>query len=804
MADQIKKVLLEVSMKEQDKVLADAAGLKKQIDELTSAQKKYLDIQKEKGFLNEKEAVEVERIKSQISNLKKEYNEVQRVASAYNQVQTREIGSYKQLNALIQIEETKLKNLEGTLQRNADGSIILTDAYVDQKKVVEELNKKRIEFDQGISVGRTNVGNYSMSIVEANQRIKELQTVIETSDMGSQEFIDAKNEADKLKLSVDQALGKVDEFGNREPRNPAKKTFDDAFESTVALSGAIGIVTSLMGEESDVSKQLAEAMKAVAIAQSAANILKAKGAILDTAEIVSKKIQIGLQRTYTMVVGETTGALKALRIALAATGLGLFVLGIAAVVSAISKKKDGLTDVTDTQTTAQEKLTAAIQKTQQAIQDIKDQFNNPVESPYAQQILDLQRIIDLRSAQGADDIEISKKEIELANLKIKNLQTISDALESQGLAGQTTTIELQNEIDDLKNQIAINNAEIINSEKEKQKELNDIADQNMELRIKTQTDGFREELLLFDLEAKKRLQKAYEDGLDMQLVQKDIDQQRLALIDEHNAAIGEMLIDTKVTYQNTEMDITEFINAQLKKRQDDFKASQDAKKEMLTQEFEFTKDMLVSIGQAFADSIDETGIQLEQFARDLITLLLDVLEKQITMAIAKTITDAIAASVLTPIKLLEAAGKIALITAAFESAKAVINRPPKFEDGGSIDIGGKRHADGGTKFVGSDGTTFEAEAGEKLFIVNRGASAFLDRIGSINNAFKSKSYHSRPNYLQDGGFVQRRLSGQGITANEIERAMIKAVMQLPPSKLIISELKEKNDSLNNSVILSEL
>lgn len=804
MADQIKKVLLEVSMKEQDNVLGKAAQINKEIQDLAKKTDEYNRSVKEGTVITEKDRVENERRKAEMANLKKEYNELQRVASAYNQTQTREIGSYKQLNALIQIEETKLKNLTGTLSRAENGQLILTDAYLDQKKVVEELNKKRIEFDQGISVGRTNVGNYTTSIVEANQRIKELQTVIENSDMGSQEFKDAKNEADNLRLSIDQALGKVDEFGNREPRNPAKKVFDDAFESTVALSGAIGLLSSLFSDNENAQEQLAHAMQAVAVAQAAANILKAKGAILDTAEIVSKKIQIGLQRTYTMVVGETTGALKALRIALAATGLGLFVLGIAAVVSAISKKKDGLTDVTDTQTTAQEKLTAAIQKTQQAIQDIKDQFNNPVESPYAQQILDLQKIIDLRSAQGADEIEISKKEIELANLKIKNLQTISDALDKQGLASQQTTIELQNEIDDLKNQIAINNVEIINAEKDKQKKLNDIADQNLELRIKTQTDGFREELLLFDLESKKRLQKAYEDGLDMELVQLDINQRREQLIADHNAAIGEMLIDTKVTYEDTEMDITEFINAQLKKRQADFKASQDEKKEMLTQEFEFTKDFLVSIGQAFSDSIDESGFQLEQFARDVITLMLDVLQKQITLAIAKTITDAIAASVLTPIKLLQAAGKIALITTAFESAKAVINKPPKFEDGGAIDIGGKRHSEGGTKFIGSDGTQFEAEAGEKLFIVNRRASSFLEQIGAINNAFRNKSFYSRPNYLADGGFVQRRLNDGSISEIQIERAMLNAISKLPPQKLIISELKEKIDSSEKAIKASEL
>lgn len=792
MADQIKKVLLEVSMKEQDKVLADAAGLKKQIDELTTSQKKYLDIQKEKGFLNEKERIESERLKAQISNLKKEYNEVQRVASAYNQVQTREIGSYKQLNALIQIEETKLKNLVGTLQRNADGSIVLTDAYIDQKKVVEELNKKRIEFDQGISVGRTNVGNYSMSIVEANQRIKELQTVIETSDMGSKEFIDAKNEADKLKLSVDQALGKVDEFGNREPRNPAKKTFDDAFESTVALSGAIGLLTSLFQDNEDVQKSLASAMQAVAIAQASANILKAKGAILDTADIVRTKLRTAGLWLWANAARGATIQQRAWNLAVNSFVVVALIAGIVSAVNWIKRMRgetalaaESTADMIDQMQLASDLLNAQNKDQKEAIKILEAKGETEIKINAEKQKL-VQSEIDyldrLRKLyrEGSENYDVYTDLIKQKTIELTKLET-------------DQTKNLQKEADERK--------KIRDDENDR---IRDIAFQNKELRIKTQTDGFREELLLFDLESEKRYQKAVQDGIDLNLVQLDINQQREQLIADHNAAIGEMLIDTKVKTETTEMDLTAYINNELQKRKASFQKHQDEKKEMLTQEFEFTKDMLVSIGQAFANSIDETGIQLEQFARDLITLLLDVLEKQITLAIAKTITDAIAASVLTPIKLLEAAGKIALITAAFESAKAVINRPPKFEDGGSIDIGGKRHADGGTKFVGSDGTTFEAEAGEKLFIVNRGASAFLDKIGSINNAFKSKSYHSRPNYLQDGGFVQRRLSGQGLTANELERAMMNAMMKMPPSKLIITELKEKTDDFDRSVVLSEL
>ena len=60
---------------------------------------------------------------------------------------------------------------------------------------------------------------------------------------------------------------------------------------------------------------------------------------------------------------------------------------------------------------------------------------------------------------------------------------------------------------------------------------------------------------------------------------------------------------------------------------------------------------------------------------------------------------------------------------------------PRFARGGII--GGRPHSQGGTKFVGSDGTRFEAEQGEYIAVVNKkdaGRAALLDAINSTNGA----------------------------------------------------------------------
>jgi hypothetical protein len=69
------------------------------------------------------------------------------------------------------------------------------------------------------------------------------------------------------------------------------------------------------------------------------------------------------------------------------------------------------------------------------------------------------------------------------------------------------------------------------------------------------------------------------------------------------------------------------------------------------------------------------------------------------------------------------------ILSGLRSVQKIASTPTTriFEKGGLQEVGGKRHSAGGTKFVGSDGTTFEAEKGELIGVLNRNASkAFMD------------------------------------------------------------------------------
>lgn len=118
--------------------------------------------------------------------------------------------------------------------------------------------------------------------------------------------------------------------------------FDAAVQATQGLAAGFEVAqgaAALFGNESeDLQKAILKVQGAIAVAngvQQIANLLLEESAI-KTAILTAK------QAIYTTVVGTSTGALKAFRIALAASGVGLLVLGLVALIENFDKVKSAL------------------------------------------------------------------------------------------------------------------------------------------------------------------------------------------------------------------------------------------------------------------------------------------------------------------------------------------------------------------------------------------------------------------------------------------------------------------------------
>jgi len=189
-------------------------------------------------------------------------------------------GSYEQLLRQQQIAAIQLKNLEGTLKRNAEGNIILTDTYLKQKQRVDEAKTAIIAFDQGIKDGRTNVGNYTESFTAA---------------------------IDKTGIFNGQ-LGVL-----RETLNGAKS----------------GVEVLKAGVES--LKQGFESFKS--FATQATGVKDAVGGVGEAGKAAGTSIEGGALKG--------ANSMKVLKIAIASTGIGLLVIAIGALVAAFTKTEEG-------------------------------------------------------------------------------------------------------------------------------------------------------------------------------------------------------------------------------------------------------------------------------------------------------------------------------------------------------------------------------------------------------------------------------------------------------------------------------
>jgi len=164
----------------------------------------------------------------------------------------------------------------------------------------------------------------------AKQRLREMQkellAMAEAGNEGTEAFRKLEREAGKLK----------DEIGdvNQRIKNLASdtKTIDAFVGAVQGITAGFQIAqgaAALFGDENeDLQKALLKVQGAMALAngvQQVANLLQKESAVM-------MALNTNAQKLYALAVGTSTGALRAFRIALAATGIGaiVVVLGLAA------------------------------------------------------------------------------------------------------------------------------------------------------------------------------------------------------------------------------------------------------------------------------------------------------------------------------------------------------------------------------------------------------------------------------------------------------------------------------------------
>jgi len=124
--------------------------------------------------------------------------------------------------------------------------------------------------------------------------------------------------------------------------------FDVAVGATQALASGFEVAqgaAALFGSESeDLQKVIAKVTAATAVA----NGVNQLAALIKEENALKTGIQTAAENAYALAVGKSTGALKVLRLALAATGVGALIVGLVALIENFDKIKDAINGTSDT------------------------------------------------------------------------------------------------------------------------------------------------------------------------------------------------------------------------------------------------------------------------------------------------------------------------------------------------------------------------------------------------------------------------------------------------------------------------
>lgn len=189
---------------------------------------------------------------------------------------------------------------------------------------------------------------------EAEDRLYQLALAGDTASEEYQGLLERVSQYRRVQMDTDMVV------------DQASKTFSEKLVGSVETSAAVfqgfQSVTALVGEENEALVQTMVKLQAV---QGVVNAIQTISQKLKEKDVLVTGVQTVAQKVYALAVGTTTGAMKALRIALLATGIGAIIVGILAAADALGLFSDGSEEAEK----AQKELEKALEATNKQIQD---------------------------------------------------------------------------------------------------------------------------------------------------------------------------------------------------------------------------------------------------------------------------------------------------------------------------------------------------------------------------------------------------------------------------------------------------
>lgn len=230
-----------------------------------------------------------------------------------------------------------VKGMSGTFQKEFKAGVIdgLKQAGVSIKDFEKQVNS---------SFDKTETATLSLRS-QLRQMVEQLAQLKVQGKDTSAEYLKLAQDAGKLKDAIGDANQEIKNFSSD------TSTFDGLIGVAQGLAGGFAVAqgaAALFDDESEeLQKTLLRVNAAMAILQGLQQIqvtLQKESAAATFANTLATRVQTIALIAYNFVVGTSTGLMKAFRIALATTGIGLLVIGVLALVEAFKSSNDEMED----------------------------------------------------------------------------------------------------------------------------------------------------------------------------------------------------------------------------------------------------------------------------------------------------------------------------------------------------------------------------------------------------------------------------------------------------------------------------
>jgi hypothetical protein len=228
------------------------------------------------------------------------------------------------------IQGMKLKLTE--LQKEFESVDVGTDKWKELNQQIDALKKK-------LADATTPANQFTEgSLLGMKKRLSELQKEFDSIDVNSDKWKELKEVIDKLKLSIAQADGRLDEFGGAEDRNPIIGEFNTLNDVIGGTSAALDIAGAFMDENSKAMNKLQDIVKYANALMQIRNVQIGLANALDAVSIVRTKLKTGATIAY-------TAAQKVLNAVMNKFPLFIIITAITALIGTLIALKDKIAPV---------------------------------------------------------------------------------------------------------------------------------------------------------------------------------------------------------------------------------------------------------------------------------------------------------------------------------------------------------------------------------------------------------------------------------------------------------------------------